>query len=369
MTIAQALYRVASGAGVRLTTHVPGFGASQVFQHFQESEMSYHEEVALGMALGSALVGRPALCLIKMHGLLKAANALVCGLSAGVSAACVIVIFDDPSGGHSDNQLPTLAMLEALEIPVDACSHPQQAPWTLWECLEKSQQGKLPRALLLDSSWTAESYTGELPEVCLAPVSWSPDPVGQLVCPLFGQYQRQRLLARLAGQPEPSPPPLPSLEALPALWQPSLQAYRPWVEAALQSGRPELVAGDTGLSSLFGLEPFRFVQAIGWMGGSLPLALGALAGGLPSAWAVTGDFSFLAAGHLGWQEALRRKLPVKVLLFDNGRAQATGGQAVDSGSLERLLRGPEVVVLDRPQDLRIEATSDPQLYWLRIGPS
>ncbi|MBT9587483.1 hypothetical protein IV102_29345 [bacterium] len=368
MNVAEALAATAHSAGVSLVTHVPGFGASQTFAAWPGSPLpSYHEEVALGMALGSGITGHPSVCLIKMHGLLKAANALVCGLSAGVTAACVITIFDDPSGGHSDNQLPTRSLLDAFEIGVDAVDDPGQGPRVLVECLQRSQQQGLPRILLIGSELVEQPYVGALPTEKLEVVSWSSDPVGQLVCPLFGEYQRTRLLSRLGQTCAVNPPGLPALESLPARWQPTLQAYRPWIESALAGGRPAFVAGDTGLSSLFGLDPYRAVDAIGWMGGSVPLALGALAGGHPSAWAVTGDFSFIAAGHLGWIEARRRRLPLRVLLFDNGCAQATGGQPVEPETLRALLNGPEVIEVSYPEQLTIDpAHPGPLLYWLRV---
>jgi len=371
MTVAQALAQICQQSAISLVTHVPGFGASQVFQacnSLKEWPMSYHEEVALGMTLGAALSGHPSLCLIKMHGLLKAANALVCGLSAGVSAACVIVVFDDPGGGHSDNQLPTLQILQGLEVPLDWVDDPQAAPQALWDSLQRSQAQQLPRVLVIDSAAVDQEFQGALPKGSLAPVLWQPDPVGQLVCPLFGHYQRERLLSRLHHRPAPTPPALPDMDTLPPHWKPTLQAYQPWIEAALAQGKAAFVAGDTGLSSLFGLEPWRAVDAIGWMGGSLPLALGALAAGHPSAWAITGDFSFLAAGHLGWQEARRRKLPLRVLLFDNGRAQATGGQLVDRDSLCQLLIDDQVIRLTSPDRLDLHSPTDrPLLYWLEVG--
>jgi len=310
MTVAQALARVAHGCGVKVVTHVPGFGASETFAAWQElcpTPGSLHEEVAFGVAHGAALTGAPALCLVKMHGLLKAANALVDSLLMGVSAGFVTVVFEDPKGRHSDGILPTTAILDALEVPFEWTADPRQ----LGEALHASQAQGLPRVLVVESDRVAEEFTGPLGARPLRESEWTADPVGQMACPLFGEYQRSVLLARLGNAPPPAAPPLPSVDGLPLKWQPTLEAYRPWMEAALRGGRPSFVAGDTGLASLLGLDPLRAVDCIGWMGGSVPLALGALAGGQPEAWAVTGDFSFAAAGVLGWLEALRRGLPLR----------------------------------------------------------
>jgi TPP-dependent indolepyruvate ferredoxin oxidoreductase alpha subunit len=88
------------------------------------------------------------------------------------------------------------------------------------------------------------------------------------------------------------------------------------------------------------------------MGGSVPLAIGALLAGHEAAWALTGDFSFVAAGHLGLLEAVLRAVPVRVVVFADGRASATGGQPVPRALLDRVLAGyhPAVRFLDDPHD-------------------
>jgi TPP-dependent indolepyruvate ferredoxin oxidoreductase alpha subunit len=88
------------------------------------------------------------------------------------------------------------------------------------------------------------------------------------------------------------------------------------------------------------------------MGGSLPLAIGAYLAGCRPAWAVTGDFSFIAAGHLGLIEAAWRNIPLKVLVLWNGKAETTGGQRIPNGALERVLKGYEdhVICIHDPQN-------------------
>jgi len=88
--------------------------------------------------------------------------------------------------------------------------------------------------------------------------------------------------------------------------------------------------------------------------GSLPLAMGVHLAGVRPAWAISGDFSFIAAGHLGLLEAVQRQIPLKVLLLCNGKAETTGGQKIQGGLLERILRGYEeyVHVIHDPLDKR-----------------
>jgi TPP-dependent indolepyruvate ferredoxin oxidoreductase alpha subunit len=116
--------------------------------------------------------------------------------------------------------------------------------------------------------------------------------------------------------------------------------------------RGPLVTGDTGVSSLFACEPYNCIDITTYFGGSVPLAAGAYLAGYPEAWALTGDFAFIAAGHLGLLEALQRGIPLKVIIFYNGKAETTGGQPIPQGTLETVLAGYEryVSYIRNPND-------------------
>jgi TPP-dependent indolepyruvate ferredoxin oxidoreductase alpha subunit len=60
----------------------------------------------------------------------------------------------------------------------------------------------------------------------------------------------------------------------------------------------------------------------------------------------------VAAGHLGLLEAQQRGLPLNVVLLENRRAHATGGQPVSTQAIETVLAGhrERVVPLDTPTD-------------------
>jgi TPP-dependent indolepyruvate ferredoxin oxidoreductase alpha subunit len=123
---------------------------------------------------------------------------------------------------------------------------------------------------------------------------------------------------------------------LPEKRKPVLERYIP-LFSIFRELRGDVVAADTGLTSMFACPPFDCIDLTTYLGGSVPLALGAYLAGHRSVWAVTGDFSFIAAGHLGLHEAIQRNIPLKVLIFDNGMAETTGGQIIPEGTLERIL--------------------------------
>jgi len=83
-----------------------------------------------------------------------------------------------------------------------------------------------------------------------------------------------------------------------------------------------------------------------YIGGSIPLAIGAYLAGNKYTWAMTGDFGFIAAGHLGLLEASLRHIPLKIVIFNNKQAAATGGQQIHRTTLYKILAGYENNILN-----------------------
>jgi TPP-dependent indolepyruvate ferredoxin oxidoreductase alpha subunit len=359
-TLADALARFLAGAGVEVITHVPGFGATALFEAVRRiarepPPLSLHEEVAFAISHGAAFRGKRAATLIKAHGLAKAANAVVTALSSGTTAGHVTLVFDDPQGTHSDNILDTPRLLDGLGIPWQRADA-NGAVAALREAFALSEQRALPVALLLEADICEQpaSAGGPPPPPLASLPVYQRDVSRHIVCPLFSRYQRQVLEARLGGQAInslPRPEMLRVPDGLPATWQPMVKRYVPLFEAFLKVPRA-FTTGDTGLSSLFALPPYDAIDLVCYMGGSVPLALGARLGAPGPVWAVTGDFSFSAAGALALLEAAERGLDVKVLLIHNGRSEATGGQPLPNGALGRALAPYSEAVrwLTRPTD-------------------
>jgi TPP-dependent indolepyruvate ferredoxin oxidoreductase alpha subunit len=178
-----------------------------------------------------------------------------------------------------------------------------------------------------------------------------------VVCPVLARFQHEVLSLKLAGANWQAVK-LPRLRYVPGdfpeSWQPLLRQYTP-LFSVFREIRGRIVTGDTSMPTLFAFPPFECVDLATHMGGSIPLAVGAHLAGYADTWAVTGDFSFVAAGHLGLIEACTRGLALKVLLLRNDRADATGGQPFDSRALDRILDsyGPAVRYIARPGD-RVE---------------
>ena len=334
-------------ASATVVTNVPGYGGTQVFDTYcaarsQPCVPYFHEEVAFTVAHGASLVGKRAATLIKAHGLAKAANSVVDSLSAGAAGGFVVMVFDDKQGNHSDSVLDALSLIEGLRIPYRI---PQidDIYQEVLDAFARSEESQLPVALVIDT----EDLTKEGEFVATSTEApkrgFVRNAAQQVLCPLLAGYQNQVLTAKLSFEKWRSlaPPPLPHVpDELPPQWQQAVRAYQPFFDA-FQKLRGHVVVGDTGVSSVYCFPPYNCIDMCTYMGGSVPLALGAYLAGYHDAWAVTGDFSFISAGHLGLIEARRRQIPLKVVVFYNHQAQTTGGQPIAPGILEALLKSYE----------------------------
>ncbi len=304
----QAIALALQDAGVKVVAHVPATGATAVFDIYNEligakPSYSFHEEVAYTIALG----GSRSAAVIKSHGLAKAANSVIDSLTLGTTAGFVAVVLDDPAGRHSDNIFDLDAFLQGTGIPFKKAGV-ETAYDSLLECFLWSEELKIPVALLVSSEHLSKKIVCTRKHLRPAEAKYKPDPMRHVLCPPLAPYQRKVLEAKLARADwrkiqEPELPPVP--DGLPAAWRPAASTFIALFEI-FQELRPQIpfVSGDTGLSSLFAFAPFSCIDATSYYGGSLPLAMGFYLGSSGCPWAITGDLTFLAVGHMGLVEAL-----------------------------------------------------------------
>ena len=358
--IDRALAWALQDVAVKVVTNVPATGATAIFDAFHElagtmPSYAFNEEVAFTIAHGAALAGVRSATVIKSHGLAKAANSVIDSLTLGTTAAFVAVVLDDPSGRSSDNIFGLEEFLKGTGIPFKKAGR-DTVYRDLVECFAWSEELKTPVALIVDTETVSKETTCKRSILRPSGVKYQRDPLRHVLCPPLAEYQRKVMDARLArtdwrGIPAPAMPRVP--DRLPPKWRTGASNLMPLFEV-FHEFRPKipLVSGDTGLSVLFSFAPFDCMDACSYYGGSLPLAIGFHLAGVGRAWAVTGDYAFLAAGHMGLIEAKARRIPLKVLVIDNGCAMATGGQPVPAGVFEQVVSGwaPFVSRIENPRD-------------------
>ena len=352
--ISHAIY----DAGAKVVTNVPGIGGTEVFAAFceissQNHPRSFHEEVAYTIAHGASLAGERSATLIKAHGLAKAANSVVDSLSAGTTAGFVVLVFDDRLSRHSDCIFNVPALLQGLEIPYRRLQL-HDTYRQIQDAFTWSESLQLPVAVLIDTDDLGKLETYTPLQRAVSSHNYKRNVIQHVVGPFFPEYQRKVLEAKLSGESwqmikTPTPPTIP--DSLPDVLQQIVRLYAP-LFSVFKRLRGDIVTGDTSTSTIFASPPYNCVDICTYIGGSIPLAIGACLAGYKNTWALTGDFSFMAAGHLGLIEAIQRNIPLKILIFNNEKAQATGGQPVPTGILDRILTGyePYVRQIHKPQD-------------------
>ena len=325
-------------------THVPGFGGTQVFNHLKSlnaknASICLNEEAAFSIAVGASVFGGRSACLVKTHGLAKMANAICSTLSIQQNAANLVFAFDDTTGKSSDNIFGARSLIANLEAPYFILGeNPEQ---TIIEAIELSETKRIPVLIYIDCEILHEksSFIGLTAKT--HPLKFSKDPIQYVACPPLSKLQRERFLAKTDPGIHVSSPPemlykIP--ESLPSHLQAIYGTYEFFFHG-LSALSPDFIAGDAGTSTLYAFDPRKLIDACTYMGGSPGMALGAHLAGAKSAWSITGDFSFLAAGILGWNEIIARDSPIKLVVLVNGIAGATGGQAVPPAVLESFFEG------------------------------
>jgi TPP-dependent indolepyruvate ferredoxin oxidoreductase alpha subunit len=356
-------------AGVRVCTHVPGYGGTEVFAELQAlmpgtHRFSFHEEVAYSIAHGASLLGARSACLVKSQGFAKAVNSVLSSLSAGTTAGFVTFVFDDKRGAHSDNILDTRELLLGTGIEIAPLA--EGAPWydSVRSAFERSERTRLPVALVVDCEETLKEALPFVPEaVERAQPRFERDPMRHAVCPPTSEYQYGVLAAKRKGIdpdsiPRPSLPNVP--DGLPEPIRSVGRKYAPFFDVFKEFKRGRVVTGDASTAAFFAFEPYGCIDMLTYLGGSTPLAIGAWLAGRRDVWAATGDFSFVGAAHLGLIEASLRGIPLKLLIFNNREAGATGGQKIPEDLLFSLLRGYERSVR------RVRDPSDPAESWAAL---
>ncbi len=341
-TVADTIAYALKDLGVDILTHVPGYGGSETFDSYKKINLktppiSFHEEVAYTICHGASVVGKRSACLIKAQGIAKAANSVVDSLYTSITSGFVTFIFDDNVGSHSDNIMETESLLKGLSIPYTVADK-----ITIYDdvvsAYHESERLKSPVALivsateiLFETEFEQQSYRKNF--------SYNRDVLNHVVHPLFAQYQYDVFKSKQNGQ-LPSSITRPTLiqvpDELPAHSKEAVKKYESFFNIFKQF-KGDIVTGDTSSSSSYSLPPYNAIDMVTYIGGSIPLAIGAYLAGNKYTWAMTGDFGFIAAGHLGLLEASLRHIPLKIVIFNNKQAAATGGQPIHRTTLYKII--------------------------------
>ncbi len=345
-TVADTIAYALQDLEVNILTHVPGYGGTETFESYKKINMrnpqiSFHEEVAYTICHGASIVGKRSACLIKAQGVAKAANSVVDSLYTSVTAGFVTFIFDDNIGSHSDNIMEIEALLKGLSLPYIIAD-----TITIYDdvinAFHKSEEEQQPFAIIINATEILKETEFEQQSYRKS-FTYNRDILQHVVHPLFAQYQYDVFKNKKSvnNNSEIEKPKLIQVpNELPPHSKDAVKKYQQFFDL-FKNFKGDVVTGDTSSSSSYALPPYDAIDIVTYIGGSIPLAIGAYLAGNRYTWAMTGDFGFIAAGHLGLLEASIRQVPLKIVIFNNKQAAATGGQPIPHTILYKILAGYE----------------------------
>ncbi|HPN37033.1 MAG TPA: thiamine pyrophosphate-dependent enzyme [Melioribacteraceae bacterium] len=331
--------------GVKIVTYVPGHGASDVYDSYCEKIqkipiLSFHEETAYSIAHGGSIVGHRTAVLMKAQGFMKAANAVTDSQYAQNCAGFVTFIFDDTIGSNSDNILEINPILKGMYFPFKVVNVE-----TLYDDIIKaylfSEQNKRPVAVIIDCKLIDKKVELKQNLNLKKQFKYERNILNSVVSPLFADYQYKIFKAK-NNNIDIKTIDLPNIPIMPnginEKYKAAISKYIPFFDVFKQY-KGDVVTGDTSTSSNFALPPYNCIDIVTHIGGSIPLAGGVYMAGYKNVWALTGDFGFISAGHIGLLDIFNRQLPIKIVIFYNKEASATGGQKIPKNLLKHLLAG------------------------------
>lgn len=352
--IAQALVDL----GVSVVTNVPGLGGSQVFGEYnlkslKQLPISFHEEVAYTISHSAAICGKRSAFLSKTHGLTKAMNSITDSLYTDLTAGYVIMIFDDKTGESSDNILEAEPLLKGIGIKFKRAKE-ESIYEDVIGAYRESESTLAPFVLIIDAYSVDNEFEFTQRSNLKKEFTYKRDIHNHIVHPFLADYQYKVFSAKKfdGDRSVIKKPALPNIpENLPEKYKEGADKYIPFFEIFRNINR-DITTGDTSISSSFAFPPYNAIDIVTYIGGSIPLAMGAYLSGNKNVWALSGDFGFLSAGHLGLMEAVNRQLPLKIVIFNNKSAAATGGQKIDKKLMLRILAGYDRFVnhINNPSD-------------------
>jgi len=347
----KAIVQALIDLGVEIVTHVPGYGGTEVFSDYNELcqkrlQYSFNEEPAFTIAHAASILGKRSAVLIKVHGLAKAANSVVDSLYSEINAGFVTFLFEDKSGKHSDSILEASPILESLSMPF-IVAKTENVYNDVISAFKESEKRKMPFAVVIDSNEITKEISFEQKPNLKKTFYYKRDVYRHVVHPMLSDYQYKIFMAKKLGGDStvilrPDLPVVPN--QLPERARNAATKYLPLIEV-FKNYRGQIVTADTTAVGNFAFPPYDLIDIITYMGGSIPLAIGAYLAGYKKVWALTGDFGFISAGHLGLIEVLQREIPIKILVFYNKQAASTGGQPINKKILRHLLAGYEKFML------------------------
>lgn len=200
----EALACGARDAGIAVVSAYPGTPSTEITEtiaRFDDvyAEWAANEKVAAEVAMGACVAGARAMCCMKHVGLNVCADVLFTAAYAGVNAALVFVVADDPGMHSSQNEQDTRMLAAAAHVPVLEPSDSQEAYDFMRVAVALSEEMDLPVIVRMTTRISHSRGFVERREAEKAAMRpYQKNPSKYVMMPAFAKGRRASLFERMA---------------------------------------------------------------------------------------------------------------------------------------------------------------------------
>ena len=279
-------------------------------------------KTALGLALGDSLFGKRSALALSAGQFAQLSPDLALAAVQGANAGMVIIVLTDNAGRFTNAILPPEPAAAASRMPYLLSGQSSGVYSRIHAAFLTSEQVGLPVIVMLEVDELIRPVPYSHNDFTSSNARYRKNILTQLLSPALVTYQSRLVNAKQLGDykmvaPPQSMPVVP--DDLPQRFLHAFEFYAPAM-GVLASMRDDIafVSAEGETLSFFAFEPFSIVDAAGFDGAAVPLAVKAAQYGFSPAWTVMECDSFLQLGMNGIRTILESGMPVKMLVFNPG---------------------------------------------------
>ena len=343
---AEVIAVAAHDAGVNTMAVAPYTGAELVvirpFAGINGCSAVRHSDVktCLALAVADGLLGRRAMTVCDQTAFAEIVGDLALCSGWKVNSGVVVLVFSDAAGRYSSARINVEKMATAADLPV-RIAQTEKLYNEILDAFMTSERFQVPFVLVVDSDFlTAPVKYGRIS--MSGSGSYKKDLTADVMSPALANYRTLVHDAKKAGG-DPTEliqtPKLPTIpESLPEYYRRSFEFYRPTMAAV--AGAHEnfsLVASESDALGFFAFAPFYAVDAAGFPGSAIPLAVRASQRFDAPGLAVMNEHDFMRFGVAGISAVRAEGVDAKILVINTMYPEFDGFAIAVQEEFERLL--------------------------------
>ncbi|MDD4816386.1 MAG: hypothetical protein PHI85_00255 [Victivallaceae bacterium] len=304
----------------------------------------------LALAAADGLLGRRALAVLDQTAFAETVGDLALCSGWKVNSGVVVLVLADAAGRYSPARINVEKMATAADLPVRVAS-PEKIYNEVQDAFMTSERFQVPFILIVDSDYL--SRPADYARITLHGGGvYKKDLLADVMSPALANYRVLVHDAKKAGGNVDEliqPPELPKFpESLPERYRGVFNLYMPTMTAvAAAHDRFSLISAEGSVIGFFAFDPFRAVDAAGFPGTAIPLAVRAAQNFDAPSLAVMNEYDFLRFGLAGVAAVKAEAADVKILVINTMKPEFDGvASTAVQAEFERILSivGGEIAV-------------------------